>query len=133
MTNSVTKGVELIEEFLGEGPEAQKGDVVTYNARFYLRRGDEVTQDGEIISRARDHLQTRIIDEVEVIDHVTELGKRRPIAGVEKSLYGMRKNGYREVLVSPHLAYGADGVPGLIPANALLRIRLWVHDVRKVI
>ena len=133
MANSITKSIELIEEILGEGPEAQKGDVVTYNARFYLRRGDEVTRDSEIISRARGHLQTRIIDEVEVIDHVTELGKRRPIAGVEKSLYGMRKNGYREVLVSPHLAYGADGVSDLVPSNALIRIRLWVQDVRKAI
>lgn len=133
MAKNITKGVELIDEFIGQGPEAQNGDIVTYNARFYLRRGDEVTRDGEIIARARDHLQTRIIEEAEVIDHVTELGKRRPIAGVEKSLYGMRKNGYREVLVSPHLAYGADGVPDLVPANALLRIRLWVQDVRKAV
>ena len=131
MAKSITKGVELIDEFLGEGPESEKGDIVTYNARLFLRRGDEVTRDGEIISRARGHLQIRIIDEVELIDHVTELGKRRPIAGVEKSLYGMRKNGYREVLVSPHLAYGEDGVPDLIPSNALLRIQLWAQDVRK--
>jgi len=116
---------------LGEGPEAEKGDVVAYNARFFLRQGDEVTRDGEIISKARDHPKTHIIDEVELVDHVTELGKRRSIAGVEKSLYRMRKNGYRDVLVSPHLACGEDGVPDLIPANALLRIQLWVQDVRK--
>lgn len=67
---------------------------------------------------------------VELIDHVTELGKRRPIAGVEKSLYGMRAGGYREVLVSPHLAYGKSGVEGLIPANAVLRIQIWVQNVR---
>ena len=131
MDNNIAKGLELIEEFIGDGPEAEKGDVVTYNARLFLRRGDEVTRDGEILSRARGHLQTRVIDEIELIDHVTELGKRRPIAGVEKSLYGMRKNGYREVLVSPHLAYGEVGVADLIPGNALLRVRLWVHDVRK--
>lgn len=132
MTRKIAKGIDLIDEFPGNGPEAEKGDIVTYNARLFLRRGDEVTRDGEIISRARDQLQTRIIDEVEVIDHVTELGNRRPIAGIEKSLYGMRKNGYREVLVSPNLAYGENGVPHLIPANALLRVQLWVQDVRKV-
>jgi len=128
---NIAKGIKLMEEILGEGPEAEKGDVVTYNARLFLRQGDEVTRDDQIISRARDHLKTRTIDGVELIDHVTKLGKRRPIAGVEKSLYGMRKGGYREVLVSPHLAYGETGVLDIIPANALLRIQLWVQEVRK--
>ena len=131
MNKKISKGIELIEEVIGEGPEAKKGSVVTYNARYFLRRGDEVTRDTEIISRVRDHVTTRFVDGTELIDHVAELGKRRPIAGVEKSLYGMRKNGYREVLVSPHLAYGEKGVPGLIPANALLRIKIWVRDVKK--
>lgn len=129
MNNKISKGIDLIKEVIGEGPEAEKGSVVTYNARFFLRRGDEVTRDGEIISRVRDHVATRIVGGTELIDQVAELGKRRPIAGVEKTLYGMRKNGYREVVVSPHLAYGKKGVPGLIPANALLRIKLWVRDV----
>ena len=127
----LTKGIELLDEVIGEGPEAIKGAAVTYNARFFLRRGDEVTPDAEIISRARGRLRTRIIDGIELIDHMTELGKRRTIAGVEKSLQGMRRNGYREVLVSPHLAYGERGVPNLIAANAMLRIQLWVQDVAR--
>ena len=130
MAQKLAKGVELLDEVVGEGLVAEKGSMVTYNARFFLRRGDEVTQDGETISRVRDHVTTRIIGGVELIDHVTELGKHRPISGVEISLYGMRKHGYREVLVAPHLAYGQAGVPDLVPSNALLRIQLWVQDVR---
>jgi len=42
----------------------------------------------------------------------------------------MKKGGYREVLVSPHLAYREKGIPGLIPENAMLRIQLWVRDIR---
>ena len=125
----LTKGIELLDEVLGHGPEAVKGAVVIYNARFFLRRGDEITQDAEIIARARAHLKTRFIDGIELIDHVTELGKRRTIAGVEKSLHGMRAKGYREVLVSPHLTFGDKGIPNLIAANALLQIRLWVWNV----
>jgi hypothetical protein len=125
----LAKGIELLDEILGEGPEAVTGASVVYNARFFLRRGEEVTRDAEIISRAREHLRTRIIDGIELIDHATELGKRRPIAGVEKSLYGMRGKGYREVLVAPHLAYGEQGCPGLIPANAMLRIQIWLRAV----
>ncbi len=33
------------------------------------------------------------------------------------------------ITVSPHLAYGKKGLADLIPADAMLRIQLWVHDV----
>jgi FKBP-type peptidyl-prolyl cis-trans isomerase len=126
----ITSGIELLEETVGHGPAATQGDEVTYNARFYLRRGDEVTWDNEIIARARGHLATRRVEDIELIDHVTTLGRRRVIAGVEKTLVGMRAGGFREVLVSPHLAYRDAGVPGRIPPGALLRIRLWVRQLR---
>ena len=69
--------------------------------------------------------------EWELAEHTLLLGKRRAIAGLEKSLNGMKKGGYREVLVSPHLAYREEGIPGRIPENALLRIKLWVQDVKE--
>ena len=130
MAQEIAEGIRLIREIEGTGPEAVRGSTVVYNARFFLRLGDEVTADEDIISRARDHVTTRHVDGVELIDHETELGKRRPIAGVEKSLLGMRAGGFREVLLSPHLAYGKKGVPGRIPGNAMLRIMLWLRDVR---
>ena len=126
----ISKGIELIKDVPGEGLEAAKGCAVTYNARIFLRKGDEVTQDSQSISLYGSSLDTRMIDGVELIDHTTTLGKRQPIAGVEKSLYGMRAAGYREVFVGPHLAYGDKGIKGLIPQNAMLRIQLWVHDVQ---
>ena len=52
------------------------------------------------------------IDGMQLIDHETILGKRQSMAGVEISLYGMKSGGWREVLVS------------------MLRIQLWVHNVR---
>jgi len=109
---------------------AEKGCVITYNARFFLRKGDEVTRDAESIGAYRLHLTIRVVDGVELIDHTTTLGKRQPIAGVEKSLYGMQSGGYREVLVSSHLGYGEAGIINLVPPNAMLRIKLWVHDVQ---
>jgi peptidylprolyl isomerase len=123
------RGIELLDEVLGEGPEAGKGAVVTYNARFFLPRGDEITRDGEIVARAGVQVRTRRIDGVVLIDQVTELGRRRVIAGVEKALQGMRAGGYREVLVAPRLAYGTRGVENLVAPDAMLRIRLWVQDV----
>ena len=130
MAKKIDKGVELLEETVGIGMSAVKGSRVEYCARMYLRKGDEVTSDYEIISQYREHLETETIEGVELVRHVTELGKRRVIAGVEKALLGMKKNGYREILVAPHLAYGVKGVSGRIPENALLRIKIWVRDVQ---
>jgi hypothetical protein len=66
-----------------------KGSSITYNARFFLRRGDEVTIDAKSIALYGTRLTTR----------------------------------------SPHLAYGKNGLADLIPADAMLRIQLWVQDV----
>ncbi len=127
----IAEGIELLNEVVGDGQGADRGDRVTYNARFFLHRGDEVTQDTEILSRARAHCASRLVDGVELVDHVTTLGRRQAIAGVEKSLHGMAVGAYREVVVSPHLAYGGQGIPGRVPADALLRIQLWVRDISR--
>lgn len=129
MSTRIAKGIELLAESPGTGSPAARGSTVTYNARLFLRRGDEVTMDEESIARYGDRLATRMVEGTALIDHRTELGKRQPIAGIEKTLEGMRAGGYREVLVAAHLAYGAAGIEGRIPANAMLRIRLWVQRV----
>jgi len=130
VAKKIDKGIELLGEVEGTGTPARKGSRVKYSARMFLRRGDEVTFDCEMISKHREYLETKIIGDLELVIHTLELGRRRVIAGVEKALYGMKKGGYREILVSPHLAYGEKGVPGKIPENALLRIKLWVKDVQ---
>ncbi|MDH3379825.1 MAG: FKBP-type peptidyl-prolyl cis-trans isomerase [Gammaproteobacteria bacterium] len=130
MAKQIDKGIELLAEDQGVGIEAKTGHLVTYNARFFLRKGDEVTTDNLSIASYRSNLKIRIVDGIELIDHSITLGRRQPIAGIEKSLYGMRPGGYREVLVSSHLAYGAKGVKNRIPPNAMLRIKLWVQNVQ---
>ncbi len=132
MADKIAFGIDLIEEAAGHGPVAEKGDRLTYNARLFLHRGDEVTWDAGILTRAREHVKTRIIDGIEVIDHVTILGKRQVMAGIEKALYGMRAGGYREIVVAPHLAYRDAGLPGLIPPRALFRVRLWLQAIEKI-
>lgn len=125
----IAKGIELLREEPGTGARAGKGDTVVYNARLYLRKGEEVTTDARSIDRYGLTENVRAVEETRLIDHRTVLGKRQPIAAVEKSLYGMQADGYREVLAGGHLAYGSKGLPGLIPPDAMLRIRLWVRCV----
>ncbi len=133
MTVRLYKGIELLDEREGDGPCATKGDVVEYCVRVFLRCGEEVTRDYALIREHGTRLETEKIEGVDLLIHKTQLGRRLAIAGIERSLYGMRRNGYREVMVAPHLAYGEIGVPGSIPGNALLRLRIWVRDLRQTV
>ena len=130
MSDRLAKGIKLLHDTPGSGLAASAGCRVVYNARMFLRRGEEVTMNARSIAAYREHLTIRAVDGVELIDHTTTLGKRQPIAAVEKSLVGMQPDGYREVQASAHLCYGERGIEGLIPANAMLRIQLWVRDVQ---
>ena len=56
-------------------------------------------------------------------------GKHQVIAGIEKAIVGMRVGGFRKVRVSPHLAYGSRGMPGLVPPDAVLNISIWLREV----
>jgi FKBP-type peptidyl-prolyl cis-trans isomerase len=41
---------------------------------------------------------------------------------------GMRVGGRRRLKISPHLAYGASGIPGVIPENAVITAEIAVLD-----
>jgi FKBP-type peptidyl-prolyl cis-trans isomerase len=101
-------GIKIVAEIEGAGARAEKGDLVAFDSAASLNKGTE--------------LHARRPDSV-------TLGSRRYIAGVEGALLGMREGGYRKVRISPHLAYGAGGVAGKIPANAVLVYELWLTSV----
>lgn len=126
----IVPGVELIEETPGTGTPAGKGDHVVYNVAIFLNRGEEVPINEE---QVRHGLPAEILrregDRI-FVDHRVQLGKRRVIAGIERALAGMRPGGYRKVRVAPHLAYRHEGVPGLIPADAVLVVQIWVREVQ---
>lgn len=122
-------GLEILEDHEGSGPIAEAGLTIIYNVRIFLNRGDEVPLNE--IQAERDVPEDRIRreDDQVFIDHISTLGKRQAIAGIEKALVGMRAGGFRKVRVSPHLAYGARGLPGLIPSDAVLNVSVWLREI----
>jgi FKBP-type peptidyl-prolyl cis-trans isomerase len=48
------------------------------------------------------------------------------IPGLFYGMEGMRIGGIRELRISPHMAYGEEGVEGSIPPNAVLRAQVTV-------
>lgn len=124
-------GLELIEERPGTGPAAESGDVVVYNLRIYLNRGEELLINEAQVGQGLTEGSAEFIDGRPLLMRRLRLGKREAIAGVEKALIGMRAGGYRRLRVSPHLAYGVNGIAGLIPANAVLTVELWLRNVSR--
>ncbi len=122
------RGIKLLKEGEGTGEPTRKGDRVVYNLKMFLNQGDEIP----LNERQAEHLpaeMVRIMNGTRLVDHRTTLGSREAIAGVEYSLIGMKKGGYRKVRVSPHLAFRDKGLPDLVPANAVLVVELWLRDV----
>lgn len=110
----MAKGLRIQSDTPGSGREAGRGDVVVANLRLFLNRGDEVTAEYPDSPRT-----------------VIDLGKRHTIAGVRYGIEGMREGGSRMFVISPHLAYGEEGMGEWIPPNAVLRCEvelLEVHD-----
>jgi FKBP-type peptidyl-prolyl cis-trans isomerase len=121
-------GITLLRECEGEGDAAKRGDSVIYNIKIFLNKGDEVP----LNQRQAQYLpqeMIRTVDGYSYIDHKTVLGSREAMAGVEYSLTGMKKGGYRKVRVSPHLAYRSEGLPDLIPSDAVLVVELWLREI----
>jgi len=121
-------GLTLLEEREGEGRPAEKGDRVVYNVKIFLNKGDEVGIEARQIEQLPKEM-LRIEGGLTFIDHKTVLGTRRTIAGVEHALRGMKVGGYRKVRISPHLAYRNKGIPGFIPADAVLIVEIWLREI----
>ena len=122
------RGIKLLDETEGDGKSAIKGDHIVYNTKIFLNQGDEILLNAAQLKNLPAHM---IRDEggYHFINHSITLGKREAIAAIEHSLIGMKEGGYRKVRASPHLAYREKGIPGLIPANAVLVIELWLRTI----
>ena len=55
---------------------------------------------------------------------------RAPVVGWNEGLEGMREGGRRRLIVPPWLAYGDEGVPGLIPPRATLTFEVELVAVK---
>jgi hypothetical protein len=108
------KGIEITDLRVGMGAEATQDNSVAVNVQMFLRRGDEVLFSPALGPR-------RII----------ALWRRDSIAGLLKGIPGMRVGGLRQIVISPHLAFGEAGVPGIVPANALLRCEVELIAIRE--
>jgi len=121
-------GIKLLDEREGDGEPAKKGDQVIYNLRMFLNKGDELP----LNERQAEYLPEKMLrleGADRFVNHTITLGRRQAVAGIEYALVGMKAGGYRKIRLSPHLAYREQGLDGLIPANAVLIVELWLRQI----
>lgn len=56
-------------------------------------------------------------------------GGGQVIKGWDEAILGMREGETRNIVLPPHLAYGAAGAGGVIPPNATLYFTMTLHKV----
>jgi FKBP-type peptidyl-prolyl cis-trans isomerase len=102
-------GVRYEEIIVGDGPIAERDSTVDVIYTLSLNRGDVVQSDMRYTFRLTD---------------------RELVAGLRYGVEGMRVGGHRRVRIGPHLAYRHEGVPGRVPADAVLVFDVQLLAVR---
>jgi FKBP-type peptidyl-prolyl cis-trans isomerase len=71
---------------------------------------------------------TRLEDDGLTLITNVEIHRRSLMNGLFYGVEGMRVGGTRRLEIAPHLAYGDRGVPGVIPAGALLTVEITILE-----
>ena len=108
-------GIDLLSETLGSGPVIERHHRYEIRLRMWLNRGDAVRWDRPW-GTAPAKLST---DRTELVTCV-RIDREQLINGLFYGCEGMRIGGIRKLRIAPHLAFGARGVEGAIPPDALI-------------
>src|SRR6266567_4619974 len=112
----MTDGLQYIDIKEGSGPAAKEGSTVDVEYTGWLQS----------TGKKFDSSYDRGAQPFEV----TPLGQAQIIPGWNKGLVGMKAGGTRRLIISPSLAYGPQGSPPVIPANATLIFDVTVISVK---
>jgi uncharacterized protein len=118
-------GVTLLEDFAGAGEPVRRQHSYRIRLRLWLNKGQAVrwpVAGGPLgVARLDDNGET-LITEVRI--------DRRSLSGLFYGVEGMRVGGTRRLEIAPHLAYRDRGVPGVIPAGAVLTAEITIIEAR---
>jgi hypothetical protein len=116
-------GVELLEQSTGSGAEIRRYEFYRFRLRMFLSRGDAVAW-----SKPWGLLDNAVLED-DGRTLITDLRVDREFMfpGLFYGVHGMRIGGTRTLRIAPHLAFGAAGITGAIPANAVLTVEVHVR------
>jgi hypothetical protein len=120
-------GIKVLEDIPGSGPEIERQRIYLVRLKLWLNKGDPVkwTSPWGIIDRAR------LEDDGETLVTDLRIDRENLMNGLFYGVEGMRIGGTRKLKISPHLAYGKNGIQGLIPGDAVVVAEFSVLEEKK--
>src|SRR3954467_5587879 len=109
-------GLTLLADVPGAGDAVRRQHYYRLRLRIWLNEGDAVRWQQPWGRVGGSHLE----DDGTTLLTETRIDRRSLVSGLFYGIDGMRIGGTRRLEIAPHLAYGERGVPGVIPAGALL-------------
>jgi ankyrin repeat protein len=119
-------GLTLLVDIPGPGDPIRRQHNYLIRLRLWLNRGEPVRWQmawGPVgIARLEDNGETLITE--------VRIDRRSLVNGLFYGVDGMRVGGTRRLEIAPHLGYGDRGVPGVIPAAAVLTAEITILEAR---
>jgi hypothetical protein len=117
-------GLTLLADMPGTGESVRRQHTYRIRLRLWLNKGEAVrwpTAWGPVgVARLDDDGETLITE--------VRIDRRSLVSGLFYGVEGMRIGGTRRLGIAPHLAYGDRGVPGVIPASAMLTAEITILE-----
>lgn len=121
-------GIKLLSEIAGTGELVQRQQVYQMQLRMWLNQGQAIVWERPwgMIDRARleEDGKTLITD--------LRVDRENLFNGLFYGIDGMRIGGSRTLKISPHLAYGEQGIAGRVPANAVMIVEVTILGRREI-
>jgi len=119
-------GLTLLADIPGAGEPVCRQHRYRIRLRLWLNKGQAVRWQaawGPVgVARLDDNGETLFTE--------VRIDRRSLVNGLFYGVEGMRVGGTRRLEIAPHLAYGDRGVPGVIPAGAVLTAEITILEAR---
>jgi hypothetical protein len=115
-------GLTLLLDLPGAGERVRRQQRYRVRLRMWLNAGDPVRW--KVAWGSVD--VARLDDDGATLDTDLYVNRGQLMNGLFYGVEGMRVGGLRVLQIAPHLAYGAAGVPNVIPPNAVLTVEVAV-------
>jgi hypothetical protein len=116
-------GLTLLLDAPGTGEPVRRQHNYRIRERVWLHKGDPVRWPEAWVFG-----DTRLEDDGLTLITNVEIHRRSLMNGLFYGVEGMRVGGTRRLEIAPRLAYGDRGVPGVIPAGALLTVEITILE-----
>ena len=126
LNERLRSGLTLLVDIPGDGEPVRRLRRYRVRLRLWLSRGEPVRwthASGPVGAATLEDDGATLVTEMRI-------ERRSLVNGLFYGIEGMRVGGVRRLEIAPHLAYGERGLPGIVPANAVLTAEIAILEAR---